>query len=48
LVPGSGGVFEVTVNKEKIYSKKETGTFPDPAEIVKVVRERLRAAPGAS
>jgi len=29
LIPGSGGVFEVTVNGEKIYSKKETGQFPD-------------------
>lgn len=29
LIPGSGGVFEVTVNGEKVYSKLETGDFPD-------------------
>jgi selenoprotein W-related protein len=34
LVPSSGGVFEVTVNGEKIYSKHETGIFPDTEEII--------------
>jgi len=38
LVPASGGVFEISVNGEKIYSKKQTGEFPDPAAIVKAVR----------
>lgn len=44
LVPMGGGVFEVTVNGEKIYSKKETGEFPDPAAIVKAVSARLKPA----
>jgi predicted Rdx family selenoprotein len=30
----------VTVNGEKIYSKKATGSFPDPAVIVQQVRMR--------
>ena len=34
LIPASGGVFEVTVNGEKIYSKDETGLFPSSAEII--------------
>jgi selenoprotein W-related protein len=34
LIPGSGGVFEITVNGEKVYSKKETGEFPDSNEII--------------
>ena len=42
LVPGKGGVFEVTVNGEKIYSKKQTGEFPDPAAILKIVKARLK------
>ena len=41
-----GGVFEVTVNGEKIYSKKQTGEFPDPAAIVKAVRARLNPPAG--
>lgn len=34
LVPSSGGVFEVTVNGEKIYSKDETGLFPKAKEVI--------------
>jgi selenoprotein W-related protein len=29
LVPSSGGVFEVVVDGTKVYSKAETGLFPD-------------------
>jgi selenoprotein W-related protein len=38
LVPMGGGVFEVSVNGKNIYSKKITGQFPDPDEIVQKVR----------
>ena len=34
LKPGSGGVFEVRVNGQDIYSKKQTGEFPDEDAIV--------------
>jgi selenoprotein W-related protein len=40
LIPSSGGVFEVTVNGQKIYSKKATGQFPDFDAIVQMVREK--------
>lgn len=40
-MPGSGGVFEVTVNNEKVYSKLETGKFPEPDEIVNTIRGKL-------
>ena len=46
LVPMDGGVFEVTVDGEKIYSKKQTGQFPDPAAIVKAVRAKLSPLAG--
>jgi selenoprotein W-related protein len=41
LVPAGGGVFEVSLNGKKIYSKKETGQFPNPAAILKTVREQM-------
>ena len=47
LIPAGGGVFEVVVNGEKIYSKKETGKFPEPAAIVKQVRAKLQGASGS-
>ena len=40
LVRGSGGIFEVTVDNEKIFSKKEQGRFPSEKEIVDKLRER--------
>ncbi|MBD7964168.1 SelT/SelW/SelH family protein [Fictibacillus sp. Sa2CUA10] len=42
LIPSSGGVFEVNVNGEKIYSKKETGEFPDHDLIIQHL-EKLMA-----
>ncbi len=29
LVPSSGGAFEVLLDGQKVYSKAETGRFPD-------------------
>ncbi|MBN3545689.1 Rdx family protein [Fictibacillus barbaricus] len=42
LVPSSGGVFEVSVNGHKIYSKKETGEFPEHELIISEL-EKLKA-----
>ncbi|MCM3664110.1 Rdx family protein [Mesobacillus subterraneus] len=35
LVPASKGAFEVSVNDQMIYSKLDTGVFPDTDEIIK-------------
>jgi selenoprotein W-related protein len=40
LVRGSGGIFDVTVDNERIFSKKEEGRFPTEKEIVDKLRER--------
>jgi selenoprotein W-related protein len=37
LIPASGGCFELTVNGKLIYSKLETGKFPDEEEMVQKV-----------
>lgn len=37
LVPSSGGVFEVTFGDDLIYSKKETGTFPEADQVLQQV-----------
>ncbi|MBH0156027.1 Rdx family protein [Fictibacillus sp. 5RED26] len=42
LIPSSGGVFEVIVDGDKIYSKKETGEFPDHDLIIQHL-EKLKA-----
>jgi selenoprotein W-related protein len=40
LIPSSGGAFEVTVNGEKIYSKLETGVFPDTDEMIEIISKK--------
>lgn len=44
LIPGSGGVFEVRVGDELVFSRKDAGRFPDAAELKRLVRDRV--APG--
>jgi selenoprotein W-related protein len=39
LIPSSGGVFEVIVGDELVYSKKETGRHTDYAEVGPGVRK---------
>ena len=43
---GTGGVFEVRVNNEVIWSRKEQGRFPELKEIKQLIRDRV--APGRS
>jgi selenoprotein W-related protein len=44
LVPGTGGIFEVRVGDELVWSRKERGRFPDIKELKQLVRDRV--APG--
>ncbi|HHL33382.1 MAG TPA: SelT/SelW/SelH family protein [Desulfobulbaceae bacterium] len=39
LVQGSGGVYEVIVDGEIVFSKKKEGRFPEPGEIIALVRQ---------
>lgn len=39
LVPGRGGIFEVRLNGAVIYSRKETGRFPESKELKQLVRD---------
>jgi selenoprotein W-related protein len=40
LVPSGGGRFEIVVDGETIYSKLETGVFPDDDAILEQLRQR--------
>ena len=40
LVRGSGGIFVVTADNEKIFSKHDAGRFPSESEIVEALRSR--------
>jgi selenoprotein W-related protein len=38
LIRGGGGVFDVTVDGERIFSKKSVGRFPEDEEILEQMR----------
>jgi len=38
LVPGSDGVFEVTADDKLVYSKRATGTFPEPNAVLQSIQ----------
>jgi selenoprotein W-related protein len=40
LISGKGGVFEVTVDGAKIFSKKALGRFPEDGEVLGLIRAR--------
>lgn len=41
LVPGSGGVFRITVDGEQVWERKTDGGFPDIAVLKQRVRDRV-------
>jgi selenoprotein W-related protein len=40
LIKSDGGVFEITVDGDLIFSKIEQGRFPEDEEILALLRER--------
>ena len=40
VVPGSGGVFEVTVDGDLVFSKKALGRHAKPGEVMGLLRSR--------
>jgi len=40
LVAGHGGVFEVSVDGRRLFSKRSTGRFPEDGEVTGLIRKR--------
>lgn len=41
LIPGSGGIFEIRVDGDTVWSRKAHGCFPDLAELKQCVRDHV-------
>jgi selenoprotein W-related protein len=41
LLPGSGGVFEIRVDGQTVWSRSERGRFPEIKELKRLVRDRV-------
>ena len=42
LIPSKGGCFEIKLNGELVYSKLETGKFPDEKWVVDTLGKKLK------
>ncbi len=38
LIEGAGGIFDVKVDGKLIYSKHETGQFPEESEVLRLLK----------
>jgi len=43
VVPGTGGIFDVHVDGELVFAKSMLGRYPEPDDVVPLLRERLTA-----
>lgn len=41
LLPGTGGIFEIRLEDELIFSRKAAGRFPESKELKQLVRDRI-------
>ena len=46
MLPGTGGVFEIRVNDDLIWSLQREGRFPDIKELKQIVRDRIAPEKG--
>ena len=44
LVPGTGGIFEVRVDGETVWSRKQQSRLPEIKELKQIVRDRIAPA----
>ena len=41
LKPGAGGIFEVRLGGETLFSRKAAGRFPESKELKQLIRDRI-------
>ena len=41
VVPGANGIFDVHLDGELVFTKSMLGRYPDPDDVVPLIRERL-------
>jgi selT/selW/selH-like putative selenoprotein len=41
IVPGRHGIFDVHVDGELVFTKKMLGRYPQPDDVIPLLRERL-------
>ncbi len=44
LVPGTGGVFDIRLDGQLLFSRKDTGRFPEAKEVKQLIRDQIDPA----
>ncbi len=44
LLPGTGGIFEIRLNQQLLFSRKDAGRFPESKEIKQLIRDKIDPA----
>ena len=44
LVPGTGGVFDIRLDGETLFSRKDAGRFPEAKEVKQLIRDQIDPA----
>jgi selenoprotein W-related protein len=44
VVPGSGGIFDVHLDGELVFTKSMLGRYPQPEDVLPLLRDRLACA----
>ena len=42
VVPGANGIFDVHLDDELVFTKSMLGRYPEPDDVVPLLRDRLR------
>ena len=42
LIPGAGGIFDVWVDDERVFTKSMLGRYPQPDDVLPLLREKIR------
>jgi selT/selW/selH-like putative selenoprotein len=42
VIPGANGIFDVHVDDELVFTKSILGRYPEPDDVVPLLRDRLR------
>jgi predicted Rdx family selenoprotein len=45
VVPGDGGIFDVHLDGELVFTKSMLGRYPDPDDVVPLLAEKLGSRP---
>ncbi len=41
LVTGTGGIFDVYVDGDRVFTKSMIGRYPEPGDVMPLIREKL-------